>query len=74
MYSTDTGTLVFISPTGRAYLEPPTMPDVEPGIRGVESHPPSRSRLTAWRRLSRRGLLGRPDDTGLEVLFPLFWL
>jgi hypothetical protein len=27
VFSTDTGTTVFISPTGRAYLEPPTTPD-----------------------------------------------
>jgi hypothetical protein len=27
VYTTDTGTLVFISPTGRAYLDPPTLPD-----------------------------------------------
>ena len=39
VYSTDTGTLVFISPTGRAYLEPPTMPDTDIGIRGVETRP-----------------------------------
>jgi len=27
IHTTDTGTLVFISPTGRAYLNPPTQPD-----------------------------------------------
>jgi hypothetical protein len=27
VFSTDTGTLIFISPTGRVYLDPPAMPD-----------------------------------------------
>jgi hypothetical protein len=39
VFATDTGTLVFISPTGRAYLEPPTMPDTHPGTPSAESRP-----------------------------------
>ncbi len=39
VFTTDTGTLVFISPTGRAYLEPPTMPNAHPSTPSVESRP-----------------------------------
>jgi len=39
VFTTDTGTLVFISPTGRAYLEPPAIPDTSPGMPSVESRP-----------------------------------
>jgi hypothetical protein len=41
VFTTDTGTLIFISPTGRAYLEPPAMPDATPatGTREAESRP-----------------------------------
>ncbi|MEU0096271.1 hypothetical protein ABZ004_37135, partial [Kribbella sp. NPDC006257] len=37
--TTDTATLVFISPTGRAYLEPPTIPNTEPCTPNAESPP-----------------------------------
>jgi hypothetical protein len=37
VFATDTGTLIFISPTGRAYLDPPTMPDTGRGTPSVES-------------------------------------
>jgi hypothetical protein len=39
VFNTDTGTLIFISPTGRAYLDPPTMPDTGSGTPSVESRP-----------------------------------
>ncbi|MEU0090255.1 DUF222 domain-containing protein [Kribbella sp. NPDC006257] len=43
LYTTDTGTLVFISPTGRAYLDPPTLPD-QPAPPG-QTAPPGQSAI-----------------------------